>query len=149
MRADCTSADSPLPGAWTVRTRTREHVWLWWKLDVLGDSPAQVGGRSAALTQNVPERVFSLVGAMICAADGPLLGCGRSIGYFDNLYQRHCCLWWISRMNGGRSSPGVRTIRRLISKLYQRRNVRLWWCGTLNCGWSAPGARTVRQGCNG
>ena len=48
---------------------------------MLGDSPAQVGGRSAALTQNVPERVFSLVGLMICAADGPPLGCGRSAGY--------------------------------------------------------------------
>ena len=45
------------------------------------DSPAQVGGWSAALTQNVPERVFSLVEAMICVADGPPLGCGRSAGY--------------------------------------------------------------------
>ena len=64
-----------------VRTCTREHVWLWWKLDVLGDSPAQVGGRSAALTQNVPERVFSLVGLMICAADGPPQGRGRFAVY--------------------------------------------------------------------
>ena len=47
----------------------------------LADSPAQVGGRSAALTQNVPERVFSLVGLMICAADGPPLGRGRSAGF--------------------------------------------------------------------
>ena len=39
-----------------------------------GDSPAQVGGRSAALTQNVPDMVFSLVEAMICAADGPPMG---------------------------------------------------------------------------
>ena len=43
-------------------------------LNWLVDSPAQVGGRSATLTQNVPERVFSLVGAMIYAADGPPLG---------------------------------------------------------------------------
>ena len=74
LRADCTSADSPLPGARTVRTRTREHVWLWWKLDV-------TGGQSGTLTQIVPERVFSLVGLMICAADGPPLGRGRSAGY--------------------------------------------------------------------
>ena len=45
------------------------------------DSPAQVGGRSAVLTQFVPERVFSLVEVMICAADGPSLGRGRSAGY--------------------------------------------------------------------
>ena len=47
----------------------------------LADSPAQVGGRSATLTQIVPERVFSLVGLMICAADGPPLGRGRSAGF--------------------------------------------------------------------
>ena len=47
----------------------------------LADSPAQVGGRSAALTQIIPERVFSLVGLMICAADGPLLGHRRSADY--------------------------------------------------------------------
>ena len=40
-----------------------------------------MGGRSAYLTQNVPERVFSLVGLMICAADGPPLGRGRSAGF--------------------------------------------------------------------
>ena len=50
-------------------------------LNWLADSPAQMGGRSAALTQNVPEMVFSLVGLMICAADGPPLGRGRSAGY--------------------------------------------------------------------
>ena len=47
----------------------------------LANSPAQVGGRSAALTQNVLERVFSLVGIMICAADGPHLGRGQSADY--------------------------------------------------------------------
>ena len=40
-----------------------------------------MGGRSAALTQIVPERVFSLVGLMICAADGLPLGRGRSAGF--------------------------------------------------------------------
>ena len=40
-----------------------------------------MGGRSAVLTQNVPERVFSLVEVMICAADGPSLGRGWSAGY--------------------------------------------------------------------
>ena len=50
-------------------------------LNWLADSPAQVGGRSAALTQIVPERVFSLVGLMICAADGPPQGRGWSAGY--------------------------------------------------------------------
>ena len=40
-----------------------------------------MGRRSAALTQNVPERVFSLVGLMICAADGPHLGRGWSANY--------------------------------------------------------------------
>ena len=45
------------------------------------DSPAQVGGRSAALTQIVPERVFSLVEVMICAADSLSQGRGRSAGY--------------------------------------------------------------------
>ena len=50
----------------------------------LADSPAQVGGRSAALTQNVLERVFSLVGVMICAADGPPLGLERSTGYLTD-----------------------------------------------------------------
>jgi len=44
----------------------------------MADSPAQVSGRSVSLTQNVPERVFSLVGLNICAADGPPLGSGRS-----------------------------------------------------------------------
>ena len=58
----------------TVRTHTREPVELEWEFKL-------AGGRSAALTQNVPERVFSLVGLMICAADGPSLGCGRSAGY--------------------------------------------------------------------
>ena len=47
----------------------------------LADSPVQVDGRSAALTQIVQERVFSLVETMICAADGPPLGSGRSAGY--------------------------------------------------------------------
>ena len=37
-----------------------------------------MGGRSAVLTQFVPERVFSLVEVMTCAADGPSLGRGRS-----------------------------------------------------------------------
>src|SRR6185312_14066 len=94
----------------------------------MADSLAQVGGWPASLTQNVPERVFSLVGLNICAADGPPLGRGRSAPgsrtvrrLFDNLYQRHCCLWWISRMNGGRSALEARTVRRLISKLFQRR----------------------------
>ena len=58
----------------TVRTRTREPVELEWEFKL-------AGGRSAALTQNVPDMVFSLVEAMICAADGPPLGCGRSAGY--------------------------------------------------------------------
>ena len=40
-----------------------------------------MGGRSAALTQNIPERVFSLVGLMICAADGPPLGTDGSSAY--------------------------------------------------------------------
>ena len=47
----------------------------------MADSPAQVGGRSASLTQIVPETVFSLVVLMICAADGLPLGRGRSAGY--------------------------------------------------------------------
>ena len=47
----------------------------------LADSPAQVAGRSTDLTQNVPERVFSLVGLMICAANDPHLGRGRSADY--------------------------------------------------------------------
>ena len=42
-----------------------------------------MGGRSAALTQFVPERVFSLVGLMIYAADGLPLGRGRSAGLFQ------------------------------------------------------------------
>ena len=46
-----------------------------------GGQSGPVGGRSAALTQFVPERVFSLVEVMICAADGPPLGSGRSAGY--------------------------------------------------------------------
>ena len=46
----------------------------------LADSPAQVDGRSAALTQIVQERVFSLVEVMTCAEDGPSLGRGRSAG---------------------------------------------------------------------
>ena len=40
-----------------------------------------MGGRSAALTQFVPERVFSLVEVMTCAADGPSLGRGGSAVY--------------------------------------------------------------------
>ena len=47
----------------------------------MADSPAQVGGRSATLTHIVLERVFSLIVVMICAADGPPLGRGRSAGY--------------------------------------------------------------------
>ena len=47
----------------------------------LADSPAQVDGRSTTLIQNVLERVFSLVGLMICAVDGPPLGSGRSADY--------------------------------------------------------------------
>ena len=47
----------------------------------LVDSPAQLGGQSAALTKFVPERLFSLVEVMTCAADGPSLGRGRSAGY--------------------------------------------------------------------
>ena len=39
------------------------------------------GGQSGTLTQIVPERVFSLVGLMICVADGPPLGRGRSADY--------------------------------------------------------------------
>ena len=40
-----------------------------------------MGGRSAALTQIVPERVFSLVEVMFYAADDQSLGRGRSAGY--------------------------------------------------------------------
>jgi len=47
----------------------------------VADSPAQAGRQSASLTQIVQERVFSLVEVMICAADGPSLGLGRSAGY--------------------------------------------------------------------
>ena len=57
-------------------------------LNWLVDSPAQVGGLSAALTQIIPERVFSLVGLMICAADGPPLGRGRSAIHFENESER-------------------------------------------------------------
>ena len=81
MRADCTSADSP--ALWRGRSEPVPESLLnsSGNLNLLADSPAQVGGRSAALTQNVPERVFSLVGLMICAADGPHLGHGRSTDY--------------------------------------------------------------------
>ena len=81
MRADCTSADSP--PLWRGRSAPVPESLLnsSGNLNWLADSPVQVGGRSAALTQNVPERVFSLVEAMICAAEGPPLGCGRSAGY--------------------------------------------------------------------
>ena len=40
-----------------------------------------MGGRSAVLTQFVPERVFSLVEVMTCAAGGPSLDRGWSAGY--------------------------------------------------------------------
>ena len=40
-----------------------------------------MGGWSAALTQFVPERVFSLVELMVCTADGPHLGRGQSAYY--------------------------------------------------------------------
>ena len=81
MRADCTSADSP--PLWRGRSPPVPESLLnsSGNLNWLAESLAQVGGRSAALTQNVPERLFSLVGLMICAADGPLLGCGWSAGY--------------------------------------------------------------------
>ena len=74
MRADCTSADS-LP-LWRGRSAPVPETLLnsSGNLNWLADSPAQMGGRSAALTQNVPEMVFSLVGAMIYAADGPPWG---------------------------------------------------------------------------
>ena len=40
-----------------------------------------MGGWSAALTQIVPERVLSLVGLLVCAADGPHPGRGQSAYY--------------------------------------------------------------------
>ena len=40
-----------------------------------------MGGRSVVLTQIVPERVFALVGLMVCAADGPHPGRGQSAYY--------------------------------------------------------------------
>ena len=141
MRADCTSADSPLHGARTVRTRTREHVWLWWKLEVTGGQSGPGGRTVRSSNYNCTrEGVFSGWAYDLC--------CGRSAPrartvrrLFDSLYQRHCCLWWISKMNGGRSAG--------LFQSCTGDDVRLWWCGTHNCGWSAPGARTVRQGCNG
>ena len=81
MRDDYTSADSsPLWRGWSAHI-LESLLNSSGNLNWLADSPVQVGGRSAALTQNVPERVFSLVGLMIYAADDPPLGRGWSVGY--------------------------------------------------------------------
>jgi hypothetical protein len=66
----------------------------------LADGPAHMGGRSATLTLFVPERVFS-------GRAYDLLR-GRSAGYL------------ISTMDCGWSAPWERTVRWLISMLYQR-----------------------------
>jgi len=42
------------------------------------DGPAQVGGRSAPLTQSCPETFFVSGGKESWSADGPPMGCGRS-----------------------------------------------------------------------
>ena len=49
-----------LHGARTVRTRTREHVWLWWKLDVTGGQFGP-GGRTVRSSNSncTREGVFS------------------------------------------------------------------------------------------
>jgi hypothetical protein len=85
----------------------------------LADGPAHVGGRSATLTLFVPERVFS--GRAYDLLRGRSVPGVRMVRrLFDNLYQRHCCLCLISRMDCGRSAPWERTVRWLISMLYQR-----------------------------
>ena len=148
MRDDCTSADSP--PLWRGRSAPVPESLLnsSGNLNLLADSPAQVGGRSAAITQIVPrEGVFSGWAYDLCGGrSAPGARMVRLL--FDNLYQRHCCLWWISRMNCGQSAPRERTVRRPFSNC-TRDDVRLWWCGTHNCGRSAHVARTVRRGCNG
>ena len=71
MRADCTRANSPFLGARTVRTRTREYVWLWWKLDVTGRQSGP-GGRTVRHSNSkcTREGVFSGWAFDLC--------CGRS-----------------------------------------------------------------------
>ena len=77
-----------------------------------------MGGRSAALIQIVPERVFALVGLMVYAADGPHPGRGQSTYYLTVCTRDIVVSGGFSRMNCGRSAPEARTVRRLISKLY-------------------------------
>ena len=86
LRADCTSADSPLHGARTVRTRTREHVWLWWKLEVTGGQSGP-GGRTVRNSNSycTREGVFSDCGYDLCGGrSAPEARTVRRL--FDSLY---------------------------------------------------------------
>ena len=92
LRADCTSADNPPPGARTVRNRSREHVWLWWNLGVTGGQSGP-GGRTVRSSNSncTREGVFSgLAYGPCCGQSAPGARTVRLL--FDSLYQRHCCL---------------------------------------------------------
>ena len=95
-------------GGRTVRNRTREHVWLWWKLDVTGGQSGTVGRTVRRSNSNCTrEGVFSGWAFDLCGGpsagyltictrdivvsggfqgltvDGPPLGRGRSAGLFQ------------------------------------------------------------------
>ena len=92
LRADCTSADSPLPGERTVRACTREHVWLWWKLDVSGGQSGP-GGQTVRRTNSNCTREGAFSGWAYDLCGGRSVPGARTVHrLFDSLYQRHCCL---------------------------------------------------------
>ena len=73
------------------------------------------GGRTVRSSNSKCTREsVSLVGLMICAADGPPLGRGRSADYLTICTRDIVVSGGFSRMNCGRSAPEARTVRRLI-----------------------------------
>ena len=53
-------------------------------------------------------------------ADSPAQG-GQTVRHTNQICTRDLCrLWWKSKLNGGWSAPGARTVRRSFQVLYQR-----------------------------